>query len=88
MNIDLLTVVVGLACLLAGYAYAVSKQKPQVTDRDLARDLEYHRNLTDSLKQDVAGLRSRNNILLEKNWELEQKQKAMTRPVGGTPDDV
>jgi uncharacterized protein YlxW (UPF0749 family) len=72
LNIDLLTVVIGLACLLAGYTYAVSKQKPQVTDQDLARDLEYHRNLTDSLRQDVADLRKRNNDLLEKNWQLTQ----------------
>jgi hypothetical protein len=71
-NIDLLTVVVGLACLLAGYAYAVGKQKPQVTDQNLARDLEYHRNLTDSLRQDVTDLRAKNNDLLEKNWQLTQ----------------
>ena len=72
LNIDLLTGVVGAACFLAGHTYAVSKQKPQITDQDLARDLEYHRNLTNSLRQDVTELRAKNNDLLEKNWRLTQ----------------
>ena len=75
LNIDLLTAVVGAAGFLAGYAYCASQQKPPVTDEKLRRDLAYHRNLTDSLRQDVTRLRSQNNILLEKNWELEQKNK-------------
>jgi hypothetical protein len=72
MNIDLLTGVVGAAGFLAGYAYCASQQKPPVTDEKLQRDLAYHRNLTDSLIQDVIDLRKKNNVLLEKNWQLTQ----------------
>jgi len=72
MTIDLLTGVVGMVGFLAGYAYCASQQKPPITDEKLQRDLAYHRNLTDSLIQDVIDLRKKNNILLEKNWQLTQ----------------
>ena len=72
MTIDLLTGVVGVVGFLAGYAYCASQQKPPITDEKLQRDLAYHRNLTDSLIQDVIDLRKKNNILLEKNWQLTQ----------------
>jgi hypothetical protein len=72
INIDLLTVVVGVICFIAGHSVAVRQQPPEVTDSDLKKNLDYHRNLTDSLRQDVADLRKRNNDLLEKNWQLTQ----------------
>jgi hypothetical protein len=70
--VDILIVIFGLAGFVAGHTVA-SNNKPQtVTDEDLKRDLEYHRNLTDSLRQDVTDLRKRNNELLEKNYELRR----------------
>jgi hypothetical protein len=75
LNIDLLIGVVGAFCFLAGYSYCASKQKKPVTDEDLQRDLEYHRNLSNSLRQDVTDLRRKNNDLLEQNWQLTKKNK-------------
>lgn len=67
---DLLIVIVGLLAFIAGYEMAVRRRPHVPTDQDLRRDLEYHRNLTDSLRQDVADLRKKNNELLEKNYDL------------------
>ena len=73
LNVDAITVVLGIAGFLAGYTLANNKRPPVVTDEDLKRDLEYHRNLSDSLRQDVTDLRKKNNELLEKNYELQNK---------------
>ena len=70
LSVDLLSIVLGIAGVLAGYTYANSNRPSVVTDQDLERDLEYHRNLSDSLKQDVTDLRKKNNDLMEKNWQL------------------
>ena len=70
LSIDLLSIFLLIAGLVAGYTVAHNKRPPVITDDDLRRDLEYHRNLTDSLRQDVADLRKKNNQLLEKNWQL------------------
>ena len=70
LSVDLLSIVLGIAGFLAGYTLANRNKPPVVTDQDLKRDLEYHRNLTDSLRQDVTDLRKKNNDLMEKNWQL------------------
>lgn len=72
LNIDFLTGVVGVICFIAGHSVAVRQQPPKVTDSDLKKNLDYHRNLSDSLRQDVTDLRKKNNELLEKNWRLTQ----------------
>ena len=70
LPVDLLSIVLGIAGLVAGYTLADRKKPQVVTDQDLKRDLEYYRNLSDSLRQDVTDLRKKNNDLMEKNWQL------------------
>ena len=70
LPVDLLSIVLGIAGLVAGYTLADRKKPLVVTDQDLKRDLEYYRNLSDSLRQDVTDLRKKNNDLMEKNWQL------------------
>jgi len=71
-DVDAIAVVIGTAGFVAGYTVANRNKPPVITDLTLKRDLEYHRNLTDSLRQDVTDLRKRNNELLEKNYELRR----------------
>ena len=78
LSIDLLSIFLLIAGIVAGYTVAHNKRPPVVTDDDLRRDLEYHRNLTDSLRQDVVDLRKKNNQLLEKNYELQNKSTRTT----------
>ena len=73
LPVDLVSIVLGMAGFLAGYTVANRNKPPVITDQDLQRDLQYHRNLTDSLRQDVTDLRKKNNELLEKNYELQNK---------------
>jgi hypothetical protein len=70
--VDILIVIFGVAGFVAGHTVANRNKPPVITDLTLKRDLEYHRNLTDSLRQDVTDLRKRNNELLEKNYELRR----------------
>ena len=70
LPVDLLSIVLGIAGLVAGYTLADRNKSPVVTDQDLKHDLEYYRNLSDSLRQDVTDLRKKNNDLMEKNWQL------------------
>jgi len=73
-DVDAIAVVIGTAGFLAGYTLASNKRPSVITDEDLKRDLEYHRNLTDSLRQDVTDLRKKNNDLMEKNYELHSQR--------------
>ena len=73
LSIDLLSIFLLIAGIVAGYTVANRNKPPVITDQDLQRDLQYHRNLTDSLRQDVTDLRKKNNELLEINYELQNK---------------
>jgi hypothetical protein len=68
-GVDIFTVVFGVA----RHNMANHKRPPVITDRDLRCALEYHRNLTYSLIQDVTYLPKKNDDLMEKNWQLTKK---------------
>jgi hypothetical protein len=50
------------------------KKKPTLEER-VVKEYDYYKNLSQSLLQDVAELKKKNNDLLERNWKLEQGKK-------------
>jgi hypothetical protein len=51
-----------------------NKKKPTLEER-VIKEYDYYKNLSQSLLQDVAELKKKNNDLLERNWKLEQGKK-------------
>ena len=51
-----------------------NKKKPTLEER-VVKEYDYYKNLSQSLLQDVAELKKKNNDLLERNWKLEQGKK-------------
>jgi len=51
------------------------KKKKLTLEERVVKEYDYYKNLSQSLLQDVAELKKKNNDLLERNWKLEQGKK-------------